>query len=117
VFIDFLDRLIRTHPDRKLYLVVDNHSTHHAKAVRDWLSRRGRDQRLQLVFLPAYSPELNPDELLNQDLKRHLRTHPDRPADRPRLVRAVRSFLRSVQRRPHHVAAYFHGEHVNYAAA
>jgi transposase len=117
VFIDFLDRLMRTHPDRKLYLVVDNHSTHHAKAVRTWLARDGRHQRLELVFLPAYSPELNPDELLNQDLKRHLRAHPDRPADRPGLVRAVRSFPRSIQRRPARVASYFTGVHVTYAAA
>lgn len=117
VFIDFLDRLMRTYPDRKLYLVVDNHSTHHAKAVRRWLAGNDRHERLELVFLPAYSPELNPDELLNQDLKRHMRSKPDRPVDRPGLVKAVRSFLHSVQRRPARVAAYFQGEHVTYAAA
>jgi transposase len=37
VFIDFLERLLRSHPEQKLYLVVDNHSTHRAKAVREWL--------------------------------------------------------------------------------
>jgi transposase len=117
VFIDFLRRLIATHPDRKVYLVVDNHSTHHAKKVSAWLARDGRSARLELVFLPAYSPELNPDENLNQDLKRRLRATPDRPTDRPGLTAAMRSFLRSVQRRPALVAAYFHGEHVAYAAA
>jgi transposase len=117
VFIDFLARLIGTHPERKIYLVVDNHSTHHAKKVRAWLSRDGRAGKLELVFLPAYSPELNPDENLNQDLKRHLRAGPDRPADRPGLKAAMRSFLRSVQRRPALVAAYFTSEHVAYAAA
>lgn len=117
VFIDFLRRLIATHPDRKIYLVVDNHSTHHAKKVKTWLGRDGRAERLELVFLPAYSPELNPDENLNQDLKRHLRASTDRPNDRPGLKAAMRSFLHSVQRRPALVAAYFHGEHVTYAAA
>jgi transposase len=117
VFIDFLARLIATHPERKVYLVVDNHSTHHAKKVKAWLARDGRADRLELVFLPAYSPELNPDENLNQDLKRHLRASPDRPADRPGLKAAMRSFLRSVQRRPALVAAYFTSEHVAYAAA
>jgi transposase len=117
VFIDFLRRLIATHPDRKVYLVVDNHSTHHAKKVKAWLARDGRADRLELVFLPAYSPELNPDENLNQDLKRHLRATAERPTDRPGLKAAMRSFLRSVQRRPALVAAYFHGEHVTYAAA
>ena len=116
VFIDFLDRLMRTHQGRKLYLVVDNHSTHHAKKVRQWLDRDGRRERLELVFLPAYSPELNPDENLNQDIKRHLRTGPERPTDRPRLVKAMRAFLRSLQRQPARVAAYFNGEHVAYAA-
>ncbi len=117
VFIDFLRRLITTYQGRKIYLVVDNHSTHHAKKVRQWLARDGRADRLELVFLPAYSPELNPDENLNQDLKRHLRSAPDRPTDRPGLKAAMGSFLRSVQRRPTLVAAYFDGEHVAYAAA
>lgn len=117
VFVDFLRRLIATHPHRKIYLVVDNHSTHHAKTVKAWLARGGRAQRLELVFLPSYSPELNPDENLNQDLKRHLRAAPDRPNDRPGLKAAMRSFLRSVQRRPALVSAYFNGEHVAYAAA
>ncbi len=116
VFIDFLRRLIATNDDRKVYLVVDNHSTHHAKKVKAWLARHGRADRLELVFLPAYSPELNPDENLNQDLKRHLRAATDRPTDRPGLKAAMRSFLRSVQRRPALVAAYFNGEHVTYAA-
>jgi transposase len=117
VFIDFLTRLIKTHPERKIYLVVDNHSTHHAKKVKAWLARHGRAERLELVFLPAYSPELNPDENLNQDLKRHLRASTDRPTDKPGLVKAIRSFLRSVQRRPALVAAYFHSETCTYAAA
>jgi transposase len=117
VFIDFLRRLIASHPDRKVYLVVDNHATHHAKKVRAWLAREGRATRLELVFLPAYSPELNPDENLNQDLKRHLRASTDRPTDRTTLKAAMRAFLRSVQRRPTLVAAYFNGEHVTYAAA
>jgi len=117
VFIDFLARLIATHAGRKVYLVVDNHSTHHAKKVRAWLARDDRGERLELVFLPAYSPELNPDENLNQDLKRHLRATPDRPTDRPGLKAAMRSFLHSVQRRPALVAAYFDSDTCRYAAA
>lgn len=116
VFIDFLRRLIATHEGRKIYLIVDNHSTHHAKKVRDWLAREGRHEKLQLVFLPAYSPELNPDENLNQDLKRHLRTATSRPADKPALMTAIRCFLRSVQRQPARVTAYFNTDTCRYAA-
>jgi transposase len=117
VFIDFLARLIKTHPNRKLYLIVDNHSTHHAKKVRAWLAREGRSERLELVFLPAYSPEINPDENLNQDLKRHMRALTTRPTDRPGLLATIRAFLRSVQRRPALVASYFHTDTCRYAAA
>ncbi len=117
VLIDFLARLIKTHPGQKLYLVLDNHSTHHAKKVKAWLARAGRAERLELVFLPAYSPELNPDENLNQDLKRHLRAATDRPTDKPSLFKAIRGFLHSVQRRPALVAAYFRSETCLYAAA
>jgi transposase len=117
VFIDFLARLIGTHEGRKIYLVVDNHSTHHAKKVKAWLARDGRADRLELVFLPAYSPELNPDENLNQDIKRHLRTSVRRPADRAALMTAMRGFLRSVQRQPQRVAAYFQSDSCCYAAA
>lgn len=117
VFIDFLARLIKTHPGRRIYLVVDNHSTHHAKKVKAWLARNGRADKLTLVFLPAYSPELNPDENLNQDLKRHLRASTQRPTDRASLMTAIRAFLRSVQRRPARIASYFNSEHVTYAAA
>jgi transposase len=117
VFIDFLARLIATHEGRKVYLVVDNHSTHHAKKVKAWLARDGRDRKLELVFLPAYSPELNPDENLNQDVKRHLRASTDRPADKPGLISAMRGFLHSVQRQPARVVAYFQSEFCRYAAA
>ncbi len=117
VFIDFLRRLTSSHDGRKIYLIVDNHSTHHAKKVKTWLACDERADKLQLVFLPAYSPELNPDENLNQDLKRHLRALTTRPADRPGLLGAIRAFLRSVQRRPALVAAYFHSDTCRYAAA
>lgn len=103
--------------ERKIYLVVDNHSTHHAKKVRARLSDEERAKRLELVFLPTYSPELNPDELLNQDVTRHLRQTADRPTDRPGLVTALRSFLHRRQKQTHIVSAYFRGPYVSYAAA
>lgn len=59
VFIEFLDRLIRSIPDRKIHLICDNHTTHHAKAVKRWVAEHA--DRIQLHFLPAHSPELNPD--------------------------------------------------------
>ena len=113
VFIDFLRRLIDHYPDRKVFLICDNHSTHHAKVVKTWVGERS--ERIELHFLPSYSPELNPDELLNQDLKRHMRQLHPRPTDKPGLGSAVRSFLHRRQRQPHIVRNYFKAPHVAYA--
>lgn len=68
VFLEFLKRLERQ-LGRPLYLIVDGHPVHRATAVKAWLNEDRR--KIRLFFLPGYSPELNPDELLNQDVKRH----------------------------------------------
>jgi transposase len=58
-FIDFAKRLLHD-TDGPVYLIVDGHPTHRAKAVKEFVaSTRGR---LKLFLLPGYSPELNPDE-------------------------------------------------------
>lgn len=64
LFLDFLRRLCRQ-LGRKLYLIVDGHPVHRSRKVKDWVARH--QDRIALFFLPPYSPELNPDELLNQD--------------------------------------------------
>lgn len=66
VFIRFLGQLIK-YRRHKVYLIVDNLRVHHAKPVKQWLEQH--KTRIEVVYLPAYSPELNPDEYLNQTLK------------------------------------------------
>ncbi len=61
VFIAFLRRLLR-HTRRPVVLIVDAHPVHQATVVKRWVARY---PRLRLVFLPGYSPDLNPDECLN----------------------------------------------------
>ena len=114
VFTGFLQRLLRQHAGRKIFLICDNHSTHHAKAVKAWVADRA--DRIELHFLPAYSPELNPDEYLNQDIKRHMRELHPRPADKPSLVAELRRFLHRRQRQRPIVSNYFKAPHVTYAA-
>jgi len=63
VFMDFLNSLVRQQDDRKVFLIVDRHSLHKARKVAKWLEEN--QKKIQRFFLPAYSPELNPDELLN----------------------------------------------------
>ena len=65
-YILFLKQLIKksTH---KIYLIMDNYSVHKTKKVKEWVERH--EDKLAIYYLPTYSPELNPDELLNQDVK------------------------------------------------
>ena len=69
LFITFLERLIAS-SDKKIYLILDNLRIHHAKLVKAWVEEHQKD--IALFYLPAYSPDLNPDEYLNNDFKRNV---------------------------------------------
>jgi transposase len=112
VFVKFFDRLLRQ-VRRKIFLILDGHPVHRSTLAKAWLKKN--ETRVRLFFLPPYSPELNPDELLNQDVKSNaVGRRP--PTDADNLMGNVRGFLRSTQRRPDHVRSYFRGRHVAYAA-
>lgn len=106
----FLDRLVG-HFDRKVHLIVDRHSAHRSKTVRTWLA--DHKEQAELHFLPSYSPELNPDELVNADLKRSL-PHTHRARNQAELAAETRRFFHRRQRQPHIVRRYFGGRHVRY---
>jgi transposase len=86
---------------------------HRSRKVRDWLDTHRR--HIEMFLLPSYSPELNPDELLNQDVKSNALGR-RRPQDQEEMVSDIRSYLWSTQRRPDIVRNYFQEEHVRYAA-
>ena len=113
VMLAFLRRLLWRAP-RKVFLIVDRHPVHRSKKVRQWVEKHRT--RIRLFFLPGYSPELNPDELLNQDVKTNAvgRT---RPRDQAEMLGHLRSYLRSTQRQPNVVQRYFRHPAVTYAAA
>lgn len=111
VFIDFLRRLVRQ-STRKVFLIVDRHPVHRSAKAKKWL--RKHDKSIALFFLPPYSPELNPDEVLNQDVKSNA-VGRRRPHDQKQMLASVRGYLRGRQRRPHLVRKYFDEEHVRYA--
>ena len=64
--IGFMTRLIKD-AGRKVYLILDNLKVHHSNAVAEWLEKK--KDTIAVFYLPSYSPELNPDEYLNNDLK------------------------------------------------
>lgn len=112
ILIDFLRRLIKGAP-KKVFLILDNLRVHHAKPVKAWLSEH-RDA-IEVFYLPSYSPELNPDEMANADLKQAVTTlAPART--KLQLVKATARHLRSVQRQPERIRKYFEHEPVRYAA-
>ena len=114
LFIEFLGRLIRQAAGQKVILILDGHPVHRAAAVRRFVEAHA--DQLELEFLPGYSPELNPTELLNQDVKTNALGR-KRPHTQNELIDDTRSYLRSTQRRPRLVVRYFDGKHVSYARA
>ena len=111
-FIVFLRRLVR-HAGRMVYLIVDGHPVHRSSRVGKWLEEHKGE--IKMFRLPSYSPELNPDELLNQDVKSNALGR-RRPHDQAEMIDGVRSYLRGTQKRPQIVCNYFHEKHVRYAA-
>jgi transposase len=112
VFLRFLRRLLRQVPGR-VYLIVDGHPVHRARAVARWAQANGG--RIRIFRLPAYSPELNPDEVWNQDVKSNALGR-RRPTDVDVMMRTLRAYGRSTQKQPAIVRAYFREKHVRYAA-
>jgi len=112
VMIEFVRRLIR-HSPQKVFLIVDGHPVHRSRKVKRWLGKYCK--QIRLFQLPGYSPELNPDELLNQDVKSNALGR-QRPKDQHQMIDQLRSYLRSTQHQPEIVKRYFQEEHVAYAA-
>ncbi len=113
VFIDFLRRLL-VNAAVPIFLIVDGHPTHRAKSVARLVAEQ--DGRLALFYLPPYSPELNPDELVWNNLKNHgtgrrLITSPEQ------LRRTIVSHMRQLQKLPALVRSFFHAPTTCYASA
>jgi len=112
VFAEFLRRLMHN-ASQSVFLILDGHSIHRSRPVRDFVA--SQDGRLRLFFLPPYSPELNPDEQVWNYVKHHgvgraaLRTASD-------LRDFVLARLRSLQRLPWTVRMFFLTADTQYAA-
>jgi len=112
IFITLLARLSKTMKGRKVFLIVDNHRVHHARVVTKWLNKH--KEQISIFFLPPYSPDLNPDEMLNNDLKSNA-VGRKRAKDPEELENNVRKFLKSKQKKPDKVKNYFKVKSVQYA--
>jgi transposase len=111
VFLQFLQQLIRA-IRQKVFLIADSHPAHLEKKVVQWLEQH--QQNIELFFLPYYSPELNPDEYFNQDLKTNV-VGKARPHNKEQLKTRVKAFSNKKKRDPQKVKKYFHPKSVSYA--
>ncbi len=107
--IEFFEALLKD-AERKVFLILDNLGVHHCKPVKAWLAEHS-----QKFYLPSYSPELNPDERLNAELKHVIGSRvPARTKDKLRA--ATDEHMTGLERQPERVRAYFRDPRVKYAA-
>ena len=110
--IEFMEQLIKNKA-KKVYLILDNLRVHHSKKVKQWVEEN--NERIELFHLPAYSPEKNPDEYLNCDLKYGLSDikAPKKPDE---LKSNVENHMKMLQNNPDRVKKYFEHKEIKYAA-
>jgi transposase len=110
-FINFVSRLCKD-VNRKIFIILDNLAVHHSKKFVEWMKQQNN---IVAFYLPSYSPELNPDERLNRDLKTHFQSGITVKSKAEFKKKAV-SFLRGIQKMPFHIKNYFNSNFVRYAA-
>ena len=101
--ISFMEAIIKT-AGKKVYLILDNLKVHHSKKVTEWVEEH--KHQIRLFHLPPYSPEYNPDEYLNNDLKRNLGTQA-MVKDVGELEDHTNAFMDRLSKDSDHVKAYF----------
>lgn len=112
VFITFLKRLIlgRT---RKLMWIVDRHPVHRSDIVQQWLAEHC--ETIEIIYLPPYSPQLNPVEYLNCDVKQGVHSKPP-TRNLVQLKQRLSSHLHKLQKLPDRIMKYFEHPSIAYAA-
>lgn len=112
LYLRFLQRLVRT-TQGKLFLIADRHPVHTRRLVRDWLE--ARPDKIEVFYLPAYSPELNPAEYLNNDVKQQVHAKPPTMTV-DALKKRTAAVLMRLQKLPARVSRYFRHPSIAYAA-
>lgn len=112
VFQTFLQQLIK-YSRQKIYFVTDGHPAHKTKKLNEWLFKN--KERIEVFFLPPYSPELNPQEYVNQDVKTNV-IGKKRPVNKAQMRANVEVFMNKRKNDKKQVQKYFHVSHVRYAA-
>lgn len=112
VFGVFQKQMIK-HARHKIYFVTDGHPAHKTKKLNEWLSTNKK--KIEIFFLPPYSPELNPQEYVNQDVKTNV-IGKKRPINKVQMRANVEEFMYNRKNNKKQVQKYFHVSHLKYAA-
>ena len=102
--IEFMQALIKTAAGKKVFFILDNLKVHHSKKVSEWID--DHKSEIALFHLPPYSPEYNPDEYLNNDLKHNIGTQA-MVKDVKELEDHTNSFMKRLSEDKDHVKSYF----------
>jgi transposase len=112
VFQTFLEGMIK-YKKSKIFYITDGHPAHKTKKLKEWLD--GKKEKIEVFFLPPYSPELNPQEYLNQDIKTNV-IGKKRPINKEQMKGNVEVFMKERKGDKMLVKKYFCEKHVLYAA-
>lgn len=112
VFQQFLTQMIKF-SKQKIYFVTDGHPAHKTKKLNEWLE--ANKKKIEVFFLPPYSPELNPQEYVNQDVKTNV-IGKKRPINKAQMRNNVEEFMLNRKNDKMQVQKYFHVSYVRYAA-
>ena len=111
IFISFLNRLLKS-TSRKIFIILDNYRVHKSVKVKGWVKKN--KTKIALYFLPKYSPELNPDEYLNNDLKQQIKKRPKvKTADDLKVQ--INSIMKMIQKEKKRVKGYCNTKNTRYA--
>lgn len=110
--IKFMKQLIKGKA-RKTFLILDNLRVHHGNIVKQWVEEN--KSKIGIFHLPSYSPEKNPDEYLNCDLKYGLSEKPA-PRNEEQLKNNVQNHMKMLQENQQRVIKYFNHKDIEYAA-
>ena len=110
--IEFLKELIKN-KSKKIFIILDNLRVHHSKMVKAWIEENKNN--IELFYLPSYSPEKNPDEYLNCDLKYGL-SDVSAPKNEAELTKNVENHMNMLAKNSERVKKYFKHKDIQYAA-
>ena len=111
--IEFMKRLIKGN-ERKIYLILDNLKVHHGGIVQRWIKKH--EDAIRVYYLPPYSPERNPDEYFNGDLKHELEKRGNAKTKKE-FKSNVRASAMKIQADKSQIKRLFEVDFVTYAAA